>query len=908
MGKNSHASKIILAIFLMLLAFAQSAPCAQVAGDFEARLAQALSAGEIDRETADLYRLYSAMAVDKLPEKYLAGGDRGARHEHPVPMKCATPIAMDVESKLDDMSPQTRALAREVLYPEQPLGKAAPSRISGKLVTHLLPNWIETENFSIEWGSDLTNQDGGITAPNGAYFPVLDTDMDGIPDVVNMWADFFEKAFTEEFKTPAEGGTFGLSHTDIDANLITILIGNTSSDTSLDDLGSSFYGQTKVVSGLTLPVIVVNKDFDIAAANEEPIVGGESADDAKRRGAMKVTAAHELFHVLHFLDEPAPWQSSSDSWWYETISTWMEDEVYDYVNDYYYFFNSTSDWASLPEKGITANMNDSDYFMRAYGSVLFAKFLTEHVGGRNAIIDIWDDMVANDRRILYSDVSNTTTAASALDVFSTNYGFADVGELALYFAGANATMDYEEGEGYGDIEVRTTATTPLDADSATDVPLAHDFLGSSFFKDDAQVAEGLSLAFAEAGASPPGADWGMSAVIDRSDGSGTYGLVIADSGAGAVTLPALQRLTTDAVYAVPVFIDPDDNTPEFTITKGAAAPASSNLAAPANLATTALPGGFSADWDSVAGSAGYILKWVEPISGDTAYRMFPPQVTQGEVRGLLGSTAYDVYVFAYDPAGFDGVESAAVPVTTDAAASTTVARAELAAASITLTPVADPGANQTVNGGDPVALDGSNSLPALGTLDTYAWTQVDSNPAITLTGADTSTATFTAPTQTGAGTAYTFMLTVTDSLGTSSSGTVIINVVGTGTPPVAEAGNSLLRSERVQIALSADGSTDADGHIDSYQWELIYPRGYPLVLQNPDTAHLAFASPPVGGLAGGTFIFKLTVTDDSGLMDSDTVHVYVYNNESPYNGATFGSGGGSGGCFVESLFPPSLAK
>jgi hypothetical protein len=89
-------------------------------------------------------------------------------------------------------------------------------------------------------------------------------------------------------------------------------------------------------------------------------------------------------------------------------------------------------------------------------------------------------------------------------------------------------------------------------------------------------------------------------------------------------------------------------------------------------------------------------------------------------------------------------------------------------------PIANAGPSQTVNQSSLVTLDGTGSFSPNGsTIVSYSWVQT-SGTAVSLTGANTATPTFTAPTAT---TSLTFSLTVTASTGAvSSPSTVTISV------------------------------------------------------------------------------------------------------------------------------------
>lgn len=96
-------------------------------------------------------------------------------------------------------------------------------------------------------------------------------------------------------------------------------------------------------------------------------------------------------------------------------------------------------------------------------------------------------------------------------------------------------------------------------------------------------------------------------------------------------------------------------------------------------------------------------------------------------------------------------------------------------------PIVNAGPDQTVLGGSIVNLSGQASSDANGTIASYAWTQTGGTP-VTLTGANTSTPSFTAPLSVAG---LVFQLTVTDDRGATASDTVIVNVNALQAPVIA---------------------------------------------------------------------------------------------------------------------------
>jgi lysophospholipase L1-like esterase len=184
-------------------------------------------------------------------------------------------------------------------------------------------------------------------------------------------------------------------------------------------------------------------------------------------------------------------------------------------------------------------------------------------------------------------------------------------------------------------------------------------------------------------------------------------------------------------------------------------------------------------------------------------------------------------------------------------------------------PVAKAGNDQDVDAGEAVTLDGRGSTDRLGTIVSYAWVKTAGSPEVTLTGADTAQARFTAP-DTATGTSLTFRLTITDDKGFAHSDSCVVDV---NALPIPDAGPDQFVNPGASVVLDGSNSDDADGGIVSYQW--VQTAGLPLAaLANAGTAQASFTAPAVGS-GGAALTFTLTVTDDKGAARSDSCIVTV---------------------------------
>ncbi|HEY0058984.1 MAG TPA: T9SS type A sorting domain-containing protein [Flavisolibacter sp.] len=159
-----------------------------------------------------------------------------------------------------------------------------------------------------------------------------------------------------------------------------------------------------------------------------------------------------------------------------------------------------------------------------------------------------------------------------------------------------------------------------------------------------------------------------------------------------------------------------------------------------------------------------------------------------------------------------------------------------------------------------------------GSIATYSWSKL-TGPSGASIGSPASATTPIAGLVEGA---YTFRLTVQDNKGATSYDDVNVTVNGAlNKLPEAHAGADLSVTLPVPgVTLNGSG-TDPDGTIQLYRWAKVSgPAGGTIV--SPNTAITSFSA-----LTAGTYILKLTVTDNAGASASDDVKIIV--NPAPVN-------------------------
>ncbi len=220
--------------------------------------------------------------------------------------------------------------------------------------------------------------------------------------------------------------------------------------------------------------------------------------------------------------------------------------------------------------------------------------------------------------------------------------------------------------------------------------------------------------------------------------------------------------------------------------------------------------------------------------------------------------------------------------TSDPAAETVTVNPPAPAA--VLPPVANAGADRTVDSGATVALDGSASTDPAGLPLLFQWVQV-AGSAVALSGGATAHPSFAAPAVASGQPAavLAFSLVVTSTGGTSVPATVSITVLpGAGPPPppppvlppLASAGPDQAVASGATVTLDGSGSSDPAASPLSYAWS--QSAGPPVTLAGAATVHPSFVAPVLGaGQAPVVLGFSLVVTGAGGASAPATVSVTV---------------------------------
>jgi gliding motility-associated-like protein len=187
------------------------------------------------------------------------------------------------------------------------------------------------------------------------------------------------------------------------------------------------------------------------------------------------------------------------------------------------------------------------------------------------------------------------------------------------------------------------------------------------------------------------------------------------------------------------------------------------------------------------------------------------------------------------------------------------------AAPVNVAPTANAGPDKSITLPLNTIVFNGSGADSDGSIASYAWSLVTGPPA---TLVNQNTANLTANNLVAG--SYTFRLTVTDDKGATGNDLVslVVNPEAVNQAPVANAGADVsIVLPTNTVTLNGSG-TDPDGTVASYAWTKV--TGPAATLSGAATATLSLSN-----LLEGSYIFRLTVTDNKGATGSDDVAVNV---------------------------------
>lgn len=278
------------------------------------------------------------------------------------------------------------------------------------------------------------------TGTNAVFQPTVDNNGNGIPDYVDSCAAILEYVWSKEVDTlgynpPPSDGWYSLYGLDNG--------GDGKYDIYLFNLGLSYLGFTQPeTTSAPNPSRLWSWTSWIELDND--YLGYPYFHSQYEW--LSVTAAHEFFHAIQMGYDVFENEVAGDvvkPYWMEMSAVWMENEVYDYINDYIYYLPAyfSSPWISL--RNFTG--------LHPYGAVVWPMYLGEKFG-IDIIKEIWTkcaevpgDNVLSATDTILSALHNSSLSNAFQEFSVWNYFTADranPSQFGFYSEGPLWCVDY----------------------------------------------------------------------------------------------------------------------------------------------------------------------------------------------------------------------------------------------------------------------------------------------------------------------------------------------------------------------------------------------------------------------------------------------------------------------------------
>jgi hypothetical protein len=223
-----------------------------------------------------------------------------------------------------------------------------------------------SEHFCIHWVTDDPQP-----AERNDMPPLASADGDAIPDYVQTMSGVFENVYAVEnvqlaWRPPTSDGTRGGDGDKVDVYIKQLgnqgIFGYSTPDPGQQSSSQAAY-------------LVMDNDFSHA----------EYPRYSDPLPPMEVTAAHEYNHVLQF-----GYDVLQDSWMFEATAVWMEDRVYDDINDYVSYLPAWSQITQVPLTAFNASDLTDQLNVKVYGDAVWNRWIDERYG-QETIRAAWED-------------------------------------------------------------------------------------------------------------------------------------------------------------------------------------------------------------------------------------------------------------------------------------------------------------------------------------------------------------------------------------------------------------------------------------------------------------------------------------------------------------------------------------
>ncbi|MGE5459723.1 MAG: MXAN_6640 family putative metalloprotease [Solirubrobacterales bacterium] len=365
-------------------------------------LSRALERGRVDEATYALERARTLFDLEAVRARFGA-----VRKPDP---RSATLILRDLVARLSGLTPSQLRLAHALLA--RPTDGATDPQGDGYTVPEATP--VCSTNGCVHY----------VTSTPDAPSPTDVDPANGIPDFVDETLATLDEVWTTEVTTygyrPPKSDLTSVNNGG--SALIDIYV------TQLGDQGLYGYCTTDdpnadPASGYAYydfsAYCVVDNDY---AEFPPPSTG---------LPGLHVTLAHEFFHAVQYA-----YDALEDVWFMESTATWMEDEVYDGVNDnLQYLIDSPISTPDVP-----LDLNNG---FNVYGDWIWPRFLVESSGGDATIVrQAWEKADASPTGIDQYGIKAYASVISSMGA-KFRWAFADFG---MY--NDEPTALYEEGSSY----------------------------------------------------------------------------------------------------------------------------------------------------------------------------------------------------------------------------------------------------------------------------------------------------------------------------------------------------------------------------------------------------------------------------------------------------------------------------